>query len=77
MVASSRIGWAALTFALLGGPVAVLVEGRSRTRAPVAATPRPTPSPPARAQVAPPPPEAHWQLAQVQGRPSLVIHWER
>jgi len=82
VVASSQIGWAALGFALVGGPVAVLVEGRSRrTRAPVTAIPRPitipAPNPPARTQVAPPPPEAHWQLAQVHGRPSLVIHWDR
>jgi hypothetical protein len=76
VVAGSQIGWAALSFALVGGPVAVLVEGRSRTGAPVAAIPRPTPTPPARTQLAPPPPEAHWQLAEVRGRPSLVIHWE-
>ncbi len=78
VVASSQIGWAALSFALVGGPVAVLVEGRSRTRAPVAAIRITTPTPPARAaQVQPRAPEAHWQLAEVQGRPSLVINWGR
>jgi hypothetical protein len=69
MVGSSQIGWAALGFALVGGPVAVLVEGRSRrTRSSVTAISMPilTPTPPARTQLAPPPPEAHWQLAQVQ-----------
>ncbi len=47
VVASSQLGWAALSVALVGGPVALLVEGRSRTRARVAAIPRTTPSAPA------------------------------
>ena len=80
VVAGAQIGWVALSFALVGGPVAVIAEGRSRTRARVAAIPRTTPTPPAPARAAadvvPPPPEAHWQLAQVQGRPRPVIHWE-
>lgn len=75
VVASSQIGWAALGLALVVGPVAVVAEGRSRTHAPVAAIPRTTLTPPAPVQ-APRQPEAHWQLAEVQGRPSLVLHWE-
>ncbi len=68
VVGSSQIGWAALGFSVVAGPLAVIAEGRSR------AARRPTE--PSRAAVAPQQPELNRHPAQVRGRPGLVVHRE-
>jgi hypothetical protein len=43
VASNSQIGWLALAFVVVAGPVAVVVDGRSRSRSGHAATPRVSP----------------------------------
>ncbi|HUM10697.1 MAG TPA: hypothetical protein VLT82_07110 [Myxococcaceae bacterium] len=60
VAAGTHIGWITLAFALVAGPVAAVVDGRSRTRTAPVAIPRRSEAPARQAELASWRPQPNW-----------------